>query len=288
MSSGTGSTGAVSDAPMVAGTMGAGTLSARANGSAPHARRMPRYLEAGASTAVGTNVRYRLTKLRERGLLRGAWLDCGCASGGYTIALAQHGAETAVGVDLETDRIARAYANRPDGMTRVSFCCASSEALPFPDGRFDGVLLNEVLEHVGDEAASLTEIRRVLKAGGTLAVMSPNRYFPFEGHGMRLGGRSIDVPIPFLPWIPSKLAMRWMRARNYWPGELREIVRRSGFEIVSTESIFPVFEVYPWLPAAVIRRYRKAVPLLEKTPLLGRFGVSTFVLARRPTEDGRP
>ena len=245
------------------------------------AARMPRYLEPGASTAVASNVSYRLSKLRKQGVLHGSWLDCGCASGGYTIALARHGADEAIGVDLEADRIARAQAELSPDLTNVSFAWASSEELPFPDQRFDGVLLNEVLEHVGDERATLAEIRRVLRPSGVLAVMSPNRYFPFEGHGMRLGSRSIDVPIPVLPWIPSALAMRYMRARNYWPGELRDLVRQAGFEILTTESVFPVFEVYPWLPGPVVRRYREAVPRLETLPLIGRFGVSTFVLGRR-------
>ena len=245
------------------------------------AARMPRYLEPGASTAVESNVSYRLSKLRERGVLHGAWLDCGCSSGGYTTALARRGADEVIGVDLEADRITRAQANRPPDLMNVSFSCASSEELPFHDERFDGVLLNEVLEHVGDERATLAEIRRVLRPGGVLAVMSPNRYFPFEGHGMRLGGRSINVPIPFLPWLPSALAMRCMRARNYWPAELRDLVRRAGFEILTTESVFPVFEVYPWLPKPVVRRYREAVPRLETLPLVRRFGVSTFVLGRR-------
>lgn len=249
-----------------------------------NAARMPAHLEPGASTAVESNVSYRLGKLRSYGVLRGSWLDCGCANGGYTIALAQHGVDEAIGVDLEADRIAEARANRPAGLEHVSFCCASSEELPFPDARFDGVLLNEVLEHVGDERATLAEIRRVLKPQGVLALMSPNRYFPFEGHGMRLGDRAINVPVPILPWLPSKLAMRYMRARNYWPGELRNLVRAAGFEIPRTESVFPVFEVYPWLPPAVARRYREAVPRLERAPIVKRFGVSTLVLARRPAD----
>ena len=83
-----------------------------------HADRLPRYLEPGASTAVESNVAYRLSKLREWGVLRGAWLDAGCASGGYTVALARQGADEAVGIDLEPDRIARAQADRPPELTK--------------------------------------------------------------------------------------------------------------------------------------------------------------------------
>ena len=125
--------------------------------------------------------------------------------------------------------------------------------MPFPDDTFDGVWLNEVLEHVVDEEETLLDLRRVLRPGGHLVVVSPNRFFPFEGHGMQLGGRKVNMPIPFLPWMPSALSRHVMRARNYWPGELAGLIARNGFEVVHTESVMPVFEVFPWLPLAVAR-----------------------------------
>jgi hypothetical protein len=54
--------------------------------------------EPGASTAVPSNVAYRLGKIRKLGILRGDWLDCGCADGGYTAHLVELGAESATGV----------------------------------------------------------------------------------------------------------------------------------------------------------------------------------------------
>ncbi len=40
--------------------------------------------------------------------------------------------------------------------------------LPFGEGSFDAVTANFVLNHVGDPAATLTEMRRVLRPGGRL------------------------------------------------------------------------------------------------------------------------
>lgn len=238
------------------------------------------HIERGSSTAVGTNVEYRLAKVRERGLLHGDWLDCGCADGGYTVALAALGADTVVGIDVEPERIARAR-ERSEGRPTVSYCCASADAMPFADASFDGVFLNEVLEHVEDEIATLREIRRVLRPGGHLVLISPNRWFPFEGHGARITKRTIDVPVPLVPWLPSRVTRRFIRARNYWPHELVELVRRAGLRVVDVSCVFPVFEVYRWLPARVIRWYRKALPALEQMPLVRRFGLSTFVVARK-------
>ena len=242
--------------------------------------RQPGHPDPGGSTAAVTNLHYRLAKLRDRGVLRGAWLDCGSADGGYTAALARYGADRVIGVDIDPGRVARARQASLAAEPPVRFCCAASEAMPFPNGAFDGVFMNEVLEHVGDEAATLAEVRRVLRAGGHLALMSPNRWFPFEGHGMRLFGREWPFPAPFLPWLPKRLTLRFMHARNYWPGELAGLVRRAGLEVVSVAPILPVFEFYPWLPGRVIQAYRAKLPTLERTPLVRRFGVSTFVLAR--------
>ena len=148
------------------------------------------------------------------------------------------------------------------------------------DASVDGVLLNEVLEHVADETATHCEIRRVLRPGGHLVVMSPNRWFPFEGHGMRFLGRDFGFPIPFLPWLPNALSSRVMTARNYWPHELRNIVAAAGFSIVSIDYVLPVFELYQWLPASFILAYRRLMPVIERTPLR-KFGVSTLVIAKR-------
>ncbi len=45
--------------------------------------------------------------------------------------------------------------------------------LPFADENFDHVLLVEVLEHVPDPATFLTELKRVLRSGGTLVLTVP-------------------------------------------------------------------------------------------------------------------
>jgi hypothetical protein len=79
-----------------------------------------------------------------------------------------------------------------------------------------------------------------------------------------------------------------MRARNYWPSELRRAVSTHGFAVLETSPVFPVLDVYPWLPRRAIAVYRRAVPRLEALPIVRRFGVSTLVLSRKPDDDRRP
>jgi SAM-dependent methyltransferase len=50
---------------------------------------------------------------------------------------------------------------------------ASLDDLPLPDASFDAVLCTQVLEHVGDPAAVLAELRRILRPGGGLWLTVP-------------------------------------------------------------------------------------------------------------------
>jgi SAM-dependent methyltransferase len=236
------------------------------------------------------NLAYRLRKISSRVVVSGQWLDCGCADGSYTSGLLGAGATSVIGTDVEQDRIAAARRQWSDA-TGLRFEVAPAEDLPFADASFDGVLMNEVLEHVRDENRSLEEIHRVLRPGGVVVVISPNRYFPFEGHGLQLGSFRVDSPIPFLPWLPGSIGRHLMRARNYWPSELRSLVDANRLDVFAVESVFPVFEIYPWLPGLLQRWYWRNLPRLERLPLLRRFGVSTMVVARKAdlaSRDERP
>jgi SAM-dependent methyltransferase len=51
---------------------------------------------------------------------------------------------------------------------------AAGERLPFPDRRFDGIFLINVLEHVSHVGAVLRECARVLVEGGFLLAVTPN------------------------------------------------------------------------------------------------------------------
>jgi 2-polyprenyl-3-methyl-5-hydroxy-6-metoxy-1,4-benzoquinol methylase len=116
-------------------------------------------------------VPYRLGKLARRRVIRGAWLDCGCSQGYYADALVEHGADSVVGVEAIEDLVRQAAAREHPPSAR--FLCAQAKAVPLPDADFDGVLLNEVLERVANEEATLSELLRVLRPGGHLALSSP-------------------------------------------------------------------------------------------------------------------
>jgi ubiquinone/menaquinone biosynthesis C-methylase UbiE len=234
----------------------------------------------GTPTATPLNVAYRLGKIRQLGLLKGGWLDLGCGDGSYTMAMVEMGADTAIGIDKLQDRILEAKKKCRSSLN-VTFLHNPIETLPFADNSFDAVLMNEVLEHVTNELYILREIYRITRHGGHLIIMSPNRWFPFEGHGAHFGKLQFPWPAPFLPWLPAKISQHFMNARNYWPYELQDLVAKERFTVSKVDFVWPVFEVYRWLPESLIRQYQKTIPRLEKIPVIRRFGVSVFLVAQK-------
>lgn len=76
------------------------------------------------------------------------------------------------------------------------------EALPFPEGSFDVVLLFTVLEFVEDVEKTLSEARRVLKPGGSLLVGILEALSPWGALYRRLGERGVP------PWAQARLLTR--------------------------------------------------------------------------------
>lgn len=106
-------------------------------------------------------------------------LDAGCGTGNYTRELLRFAGRVEA-VDLNAGMLAVASRKldsfRQEG--RIRFHEASIDKLPLSDGLLDGVVINQVLHHLGDTAetdyarhrAVFSEFRRVLKPGGRLVI----------------------------------------------------------------------------------------------------------------------
>ena len=105
-------------------------------------------------------------------------LDAGCGTGSYAAALRPHvGAIDAVDVNPSMLEVARAKVEGGSGCP-VALHEAGIDALPFEDGRFDAVMVNQVLHHLPDSPDDgrpllrrvLGELARVLRPGGAVVV----------------------------------------------------------------------------------------------------------------------
>jgi SAM-dependent methyltransferase len=159
------------------------------------------------------------THLREfvRSLGRvGEALDLGCGDGRLTLELDAAGLTAA---DVSAEALRRA-APRLAAKRAVLAELEPDAPLPFEDGSFDLVLCAETLEHVRDVQLLLSELRRVLRPGGRLALTTP-------AHG-RLTGLSILVRGFESRFEPLSPHLRFLTARS-----LRELLEEHGFEFAS-------------------------------------------------------
>jgi demethylmenaquinone methyltransferase / 2-methoxy-6-polyprenyl-1,4-benzoquinol methylase len=95
-------------------------------------------------------------------------LDVATGTGAVALELLRQKGCRVVGVDQSAGMLAEAR-RRVDG--RVRLVEASAEQLPFADAEFDGLTFTYLLRYVDDPAATLSELARVVRPGGTIAAL---------------------------------------------------------------------------------------------------------------------
>lgn len=132
-----------------------------------------RYDRLAELLSFGQNGRWRramVSRIRRDGKPR--VLDVASGTAGVAIALAGALPDAAVvGVDLTEAMLRLGKANldaaKLDGQVRL--VAGRAEWLPFPDESFDALTFTYLFRYVDDPRATLNELARVIKPGGTMA-----------------------------------------------------------------------------------------------------------------------
>ncbi len=101
-------------------------------------------------------------------------VDVACGTAAVSIELARAApARTVVGVDQSSEMLAagRARVERAGLAERIELREGRGESLPFDDGEFDALTFTYLLRYVDDPAATLRELARVVRPGGTMAML---------------------------------------------------------------------------------------------------------------------
>lgn len=111
-------------------------------------------------------------------------LDIGCGAGGKTLYYASQGAEKVYGIEIVEyyEEEANALAKKKGLEDKFQFVLGDAANIPFEDGFFDTIIMNDAMEHVYEPFKVLNECYRVLKKGGKLYVNFPPYYHPYGAH----------------------------------------------------------------------------------------------------------
>ena len=127
----------------------------------------PTYERYGALLSFGQDPRWRRFLVSRVAAGRGdTVLDVATGTGAVARELLRQNRCTVVGVDQSVEMLADA--RRRLGST-VELVEASADRLPFEDARFDALTFTYLLRYVDDPAATLRELARVVRPGGTIA-----------------------------------------------------------------------------------------------------------------------
>ena len=218
----------------------------------------------------------RLNLIRQFAPLEGARiLDIGCGLGVYVRKFREF-SDRVFGIDIDRKRLVEGARSTPGLML------SASEMLPFRDAAFDVVVLNEVIEHVRDDRATLAEALRVVRPGGHIAIYAPNRLFPFETHGIYVGNRFVFGNIPFVNWLPDPLRNRLVpHARAYTRRGMRRTYAGLRVNVREETCVYPGFDNIIAKHRRLGAVLRSALYRAEHTPLRA-FGLSHFVVLQKP------
>ena len=228
------------------------------------------------------------------------FLDAGAGFGRHAYEAARRGA-TVVALDYGHDEVtgtrntfaAMAMAGEIDSARFGGAIRGDATRLPFADDSFDCVVTSEVLEHIHDDVAALSELVRVLKPGGTFAATVPS-------------------------WLPEKI--NWMlsdeyhapfvvggHVRIYTADDLRAKISEQGLRISSQHRSHGLHSPYWWLRCAVgpandshplVKPYKKLLEWdIMRAPVVTRaldaalspmIGKSYVVYADKPAASHQP
>lgn len=199
-------------------------------------------------------------------------VDVGCGYGHTAAALAGMAASV-VGVEPSQSLAERARDHDAD----IEIVHGGHERLLERPASFDLAIMDNVFEHIPDQAAALHHVAVALRPGGCLYLLVPNRLWPLEVH----------YHLPFLSWLPLPAANAYLR----WSGRGEDFTDASYAPTAA--GLRRLFDAQPALDAEFVLPgdvslaqgaspvYNLGVQAIRRWPALWHVSKALLVVARR-------
>lgn len=171
------------------------------------------------------------------------------------------------GLDISEPLLETARARAKQAGLSIAFELGSATALPWPDSSIDVCIAPELLEHVVEWEACVSELARVLRPGGVLYLTTTNVLCPWQQ----------EFALPLYSWYPRPLKRYCERlARTSRP----QLVNYASYPAVNWFSYYGLRKHLGALGLACMDRFdamqvedkkapiRWAVNMIRRTPLL--------------------
>lgn len=200
-------------------------------------------------------------------------LDLGCGASGISLALSELAPEMVCGVDIDKEAIqfAQKQAQQDSLKANMKFLTYDGKHLPFEDQFFDVILLQDVIEHVENPLAVLSECKRVLNQNGRIYLTTFSWYHP---HGMHLWSafpgpwNHLIFPERIVTKIHSGSSIKYeqMGFNKMTLSRLNQLIREAGLAIE-----FKKFKSKKWLG------------FLRQIPWINEFIISLLLYELKPS-----
>jgi SAM-dependent methyltransferase len=184
-------------------------------------------------------------------------LVVGCGDGTEAALMSELLEAKVVGIDVAGDF-------HPSAAARVDLLAGDARELPFPEGSFDVVFSFHVLEHVASPERAVTEMRRVVRAGGGFWIGTPNRSRLLGYLGSRDATRREKLVWNLVDWrarLGGRFRNEFGAHAGFTHAELHTMLRASFRDVYDETAAYFALN-YP--------RYRPTLAVLD------RLGLSRF------------
>lgn len=209
-------------------------------------------------------------------------LEIGCGEGGVLKAFTDQGC-VGVGVELDTPRLEDAARFLPEEIAAGTIRFVAKDIYQVDvekdlGGRFDVIVLKDVIEHIHDQPRLIGWMKGLLAPGGLVFFGFPPWYMPFGGHQQMCRSRLSKLPyIHLLPRFLYRALLRWKKEPVESLLEIRDtrisierferICREQGYRISHARHYLlnPIYEwKFGWKP-------RRQFGLIRALPFVRNF-----------------